>query len=613
MHLHIVNRSAANVVSLLIAFLRAIRKRLVLVRVSMGHQPVQHSILQPVSKRVALKLTLASIGYAVVINITHEQLALRIGEGWDLVLDTGLLVVFVLFAIRFVIRPISAAADSNRVLATSVLEAAGDGIVVFDANGAIETINPAAERIFGWPKEEITSENVTRLFVASVERGRSESTEIYLSSVLLAASGGTFESLALQRNGNTLPVEVSVFEINVPGKRRFSAIIHDISERKRAEEALRQAEAKYRIVADNTFDWEFWVNPEGRFEYSSPSCKRITGHDREEFAANPGLLGSIIHPDDRARFDLHRQVARGGVYADEVKFRIIRPDGEVRWIAHVCQPVFDQEGVFIGTRGSNRDSTKRHDRNSDEFLGTRGSNRDITERKRLEMELRESESTKTAILLATPDIMLVIAADGTFVDVIAGKENLLYPKEHVLGRKVTDLLPPDVAENTIRGIARVTLTNEIESLVYSLNMPNGEHWYEARLSAIKDTGLVLAIIRDTTTEKQLERQMLEATARKKQLDSFHQVAITLQHEINNPLAGVLGLAELLNLQLPEIVENLSAETATTLQGSVSGIINLSHRIAGVVRKLREVQEPIISLYPVATDKDAEMIDLRASN
>ena len=52
----------------------------------------------------------------------------------------------------------------------------------------------------------------------------------------------------------------------------------DITDRKRMEEALRASETKYRIVADNTYDWEFWRSPEGRFLYTSPSCKRITGY-----------------------------------------------------------------------------------------------------------------------------------------------------------------------------------------------------------------------------------------------------------------------------------------------------------------------------------------------
>ena len=63
-----------------------------------------------------------------------------------------------------------------------------------------------------------------------------------------------------------------------------------LSEQKRVEEALRASEAKYRIVADNTYDWEYWLSPEGQFLYISPSCQRITGWSAIAFKTNPNLL-----------------------------------------------------------------------------------------------------------------------------------------------------------------------------------------------------------------------------------------------------------------------------------------------------------------------------------
>jgi len=132
----------------------------------------------------------------------------------------------------------------------------------------------------------------------------------------------------------------------------------EIADRKRIEEILRESETRYRIVADNTYDWEFWLNPEGKFLYSSPSCKRITGHDAEKFMSDPDLLDRIIHPDDRPVFLSHRYES-GEKSVSETEFRVVRPDGSYRWISHICQPVFDEGGHFLGRRGSNRDITKR--------------------------------------------------------------------------------------------------------------------------------------------------------------------------------------------------------------------------------------------------------------
>jgi formate hydrogenlyase transcriptional activator len=130
-------------------------------------------------------------------------------------------------------------------------------------------------------------------------------------------------------------------------------------ERKRAEEWLRESELKYRIVADHTSDWEWWRDPEGKFIYVSPSCKEITHRPPEDFVADPDLLLRIIHPEDQSSFTSHVTNVEDRRSSGEIQIRIIRPDGSIRWIAHACRPLFDEEGRFLGRRGNNRDITKR--------------------------------------------------------------------------------------------------------------------------------------------------------------------------------------------------------------------------------------------------------------
>jgi PAS domain S-box-containing protein len=136
-------------------------------------------------------------------------------------------------------------------------------------------------------------------------------------------------------------------------------MFQDITARKRAEEALRESEKRYRIVADNTYDWEFWISPDGQFLYTSPSCQRITGHTADEFAHDPGLLSSLIHPEDRECFEIHHQQVLEKMAPGEIEFRMLLQNGSVRYIGHVCQPVFDDQGLYLGKRGSNRDITER--------------------------------------------------------------------------------------------------------------------------------------------------------------------------------------------------------------------------------------------------------------
>ena len=136
------------------------------------------------------------------------------------------------------------------------------------------------------------------------------------------------------------------------------AHIQDITERKQAERALQESEEKYRIVADNTYDWEFWLGPDGHFLYMSPSCERVTGYAVWEFMDNPDLLQEIIHSDDRLAFLQHQHDKPSSRHGD-IEFRILTKDGETRWIHHMCQPIYDDKGRYAGSRGSNRDITER--------------------------------------------------------------------------------------------------------------------------------------------------------------------------------------------------------------------------------------------------------------
>jgi PAS domain S-box-containing protein len=137
-----------------------------------------------------------------------------------------------------------------------------------------------------------------------------------------------------------------------------SALSVEIAEHKKDEEALRESERKYRTLADHAVDWEYWEGLENEMHYTSPSFERITGYPLAKFTADPTLLMRIVHPDDRPLVDAHRHTASNKENC-ELDFRIIRSDGAIRWIGHVCQPIFGDNRQYKGRRASNRDITER--------------------------------------------------------------------------------------------------------------------------------------------------------------------------------------------------------------------------------------------------------------
>jgi PAS domain S-box-containing protein len=141
----------------------------------------------------------------------------------------------------------------------------------------------------------------------------------------------------------------------------ISALVVSLRKQRRADRALREAESKYRTVAEFTHDWEYWSAPDGRLLYVSPACERITGWSSRLFMDDPSLFRRMVHPEDSEAWEEHVRDTRTELKFREIQLRIQTRDGGIRWIEHACRPVTDERGEFQGIRASNRDITERKD------------------------------------------------------------------------------------------------------------------------------------------------------------------------------------------------------------------------------------------------------------
>jgi PAS domain S-box-containing protein len=236
----------------------------------------------------------------------------------------------------------------------SLIEASLDPQVTIGRDGKITDVNGATEQVTGYSRSELIGTDFSDYFTEP-EKAK--------EGYQLVFTDGEVRDYPLEiqhKDGHITPVlyNASVYKDENGEVIGVFAAARDITERKRPERALRESEEKYRIVADNTFDWEFWLDPDGRFLYTSPSCERVTGYAAWEFIDKPDLLQEIIHPDDRQAFIQHTHDMQLSSHGD-IAFRIVTKDGEIRWIHHLCQPLYDGEGHYAGSRGSNRDITER--------------------------------------------------------------------------------------------------------------------------------------------------------------------------------------------------------------------------------------------------------------
>jgi PAS domain S-box-containing protein/putative nucleotidyltransferase with HDIG domain len=226
-------------------------------------------------------------------------------------------------------------------------------------DGAVEFFDDRVEAMTGYPRAEFDTRrrSWTDLICADDRR---DAKEVFIKA--LKGSGIYVREYRINtKTGEVVWVqERSCIARNPEGKVDYvSGVLFDITARKREEEALRESEEKYRIVADYNRDWEYWLGPDGDLIYVSPSCERITGYRAEEFYAAPQLIKTLIHPDDllllAGHFEDDLKETLGG---EEIQYRIITKDGRERWLSHYCQPTYSTDGRWLGRRGSNRDITQ---------------------------------------------------------------------------------------------------------------------------------------------------------------------------------------------------------------------------------------------------------------
>ncbi|NMC48466.1 MAG: transporter substrate-binding domain-containing protein [Desulfovibrio sp.] len=123
---------------------------------------------------------------------------------------------------------------------------------------------------------------------------------------------------------------------------------------------LRESEEKFRTVADFTYDWEYWIAPDGRLVWMSPSCERVTGYTHDDFLHSTELLRNIVHPEDISVYDQHlRASPQGGSTPCDMDFRIVHKSGRIVWLNHTCSDIRSPDGASLGRRASNRDITDR--------------------------------------------------------------------------------------------------------------------------------------------------------------------------------------------------------------------------------------------------------------
>lgn len=352
-------------------------------------------------------------------------------------------------------------------------------------------------------------------------------------------------------------------------------------EHRRAEEELRKSEERYRTVAEFTYDWEYWVSSAGSLVYVSPSCERITGFSAQELLSDPGLMERIVHPEDRKTVSEHTHVARrlDPERSYSIDFRIVRRDGQIRWISHACRPVHGEAG---------------------QPLGRRASNRDITERKQIEMALKQSEERYRHIMENS--------LSGTFLyqdgRSVYANERLAkmvgYTVEGLLSIAFLDVIHPD-DRHMVRELVEARLSGRDVPNRHELRLLHKSGrtvWTEVLSHRIDYQGrpAILGNIADVTQGRVLEQQLREA----QKMEAIGTLTGGIAHDFNNVLQVALGYSELLLAD---------ADMPVQCRDDLSKIYDSAKRGADLVQRLLTFSRRT-EINPQPLDLNLRVMELR---
>ncbi|MBI5922633.1 MAG: PhnD/SsuA/transferrin family substrate-binding protein [Betaproteobacteria bacterium] len=325
------------------------------------------------------------------------------------------------------------------------------------------------------------------------------------------------------------------------------------------QQRLQENELRYRTVADFTFDWEFWIMPDGTFSYMSPSCEQISGYTPEEFHADPALITRIIHPDDLSLYTGHvHQLSAQGV-PTPIDFRIFTKDGRTRWISHVCRSVHDAAG---------------------QALGYRASNRDVTERKQAEADSVKAEEKFRMLFNSISDAIFIASMDAGFIQVNhSACERLGYSQEELLRMGPVDI---DTPESAAKLQERVDALSKQGRLVFESGHVRKDGTVvpvelNTRIINYDGTPAILAVARDITERKRVEMELRRSNT------ELEQFSYSISHDMRQPLRMISSYLELL---VKTLADKLDDEKREYFNFAIDGAKRMDAMMVGLLEYSR---------------------------
>ncbi|GEM_PF-423399 len=405
----------------------------------------------------------------------------------------------------------------------TLAETASDAIITIDEHSHMVFVNPAAEAIFGYTQAEMLNASLTLLMPENLRQQHKESFKRYHQTGNRHLDWRRVELPGLHKDGREIPLELSFGEFTRDQKQFITGIARDITERKRAEDALRDSEAKFRSVAE-TSPCAIAIAENNLFVYVNPALETITGYSSEELLNRNSLDFLALDQQDiiKQRIEAREQ---GSPIPNSVETKITTKNGEERWIEYTS-------GGDINYQGRK---------------ATIGTAFDITARKHAETMLAAEKERLAVTLRSIGDGVIATDTTGSIVLLNRVAENLTgWKQEEAVGKPLADVFhiinekTREQCENPVEKALRTGQNISLANHTVLIAKDGAERPIADSGSPIYDRdsriiGVVL-VFRDMTEELQREAELLRAS----KLESIGLLAGGIAHDFNNILTAILG-------------------------------------------------------------------------
>ncbi|RDI72412.1 PAS domain S-box protein [Halopelagius longus] len=440
--------------------------------------------------------------------------------------------------------------EQYREYTNRILDAIDDVFYVLDADGNLQRWNRSVCEVTGYSDAEIASMHALDVFAEDQQ----ETIANAIAEVL--ETGSTQEEAEiLTKDGERVPYEFVASKLDDPdGDPVVVGVGRDITRQKERERALEESEAKFRMLTENLEEM-VWISDPGTRDvlYLNPAYEEIYGRDREPIYDDPATFLEAVHPEDRRRVETaYDEIPEEGI--DE-EFRIVRPDGEIRWL--------DARAGVVRNEGEER------------IVGIA---EDVTERVERERKLEESERRYRTLVEDFPDGAVALFDEDLRYTAAGGqllKEDDIDPEDRI-GASIRELYPDDLVEQ-VEPYFRAALDGEASTFETEYA---GWNLFNRTLpvrNADDEVYAGMLVVRNVTKRREYERKLEESNER------LEQFAYAASHDLQEPLRMVSSYLRLLERRYEDALDEDGEEF---LEFAVDGADRMREMIEGLLQYSR---------------------------